>query len=331
MNSKSFFSNLVKDVIRSLRGSLSQNVLNHKLQHEVNIVSRWETGQRKVGFEEFIQLCLCLNYPIEDAFLYFYKFKGSTSRQRIKIMMNLLHGFSSKELAISLGVSVPTVNRWRRGEKFPDLAQVFMLMNQRGHLADFIKYLIPLQNIPRLEEIYLNNGKAKVLFSKHPICSLIMLALETDDYKHRHDHPENYFSTHWGVSSKIEKMLLKKLLDLKLISWQGKKLVSNHCHLNLSPSDQSEKEMINNYQIKKFWDNFGAGKFTYENVKAKHSRMGFKVFVADEKTKTLIEDEFNQFYNRVHDILEKMDHKNAESVYLLKYNFLDLKPLPKDD
>src|SRR5210317_1938034 len=89
------FKLIASEIIRSLRGDLSQEQLNRKLGFKTNQVYRWEKGHAKVDWEDFILLSQKLKLDLDLLLRSYFRFNGSA--RDIKVLFE--HLFAGQSIA----------------------------------------------------------------------------------------------------------------------------------------------------------------------------------------------------------------------------------------
>ncbi len=224
------YSELKLEVLRALRGPLTQMELSRRLGYNYNQVNKWETHRKQIKWTDFYDLCVELNIPLEDSLRSVFLLTEGNGREISTLLESLrrLDSLSSIEnLASQLNCHESVVRRWFSGIVCADLESVFAIMDLRSNfLCAFIAKIVDVSKIPCLEKTYTHDIRLHEFDSQYPFAIVILLCFGLKEYKELPRHCDQFVSDRTGfpvvfVREIIHKMILIGRLKMK----EGK-----YCH-----------------------------------------------------------------------------------------------------
>ena len=203
MENTDYFKTISRELIRTLRGPKSQSWLNTKLNSEYNLASRWETGQRRIYWNEFLVICECLNKDTTNLWTIIFGNKNNSKKEQ-SFFKVLVESIGVKEACKLLGQSPSSLYRWKGTDRVP-LDVILHLLYINGCLHRFIQSLTDINLIPTFQKAQVLNQKVRSLFAKYPVASPLLLYLETSQYKNKKTHKEGDLAKRFGLKLLIEK------------------------------------------------------------------------------------------------------------------------------
>lgn len=128
-------------IIRSLRGDLSQAVLNKRLGFNFNQLSRWEQGRTRIYWHDFVRLCEACDRPFPKIL------KEATARvmsdvSQVKILKLIFGEIQTKEASAITNIPRQKIERWLREETAPTLEDVIHLTASIAHYVHELYYAL---------------------------------------------------------------------------------------------------------------------------------------------------------------------------------------------
>ena len=210
-------------LIRLLRGSISQRDLSQKLGYTFNQVGKWENGLTQIKWSQFVALCQILEIPFEQNFKYiFYNhnihkpFSIVTSIQSILDFTNL----SSKPDAKSR----ITYKKWLDEKTAPDLAEVIQLLSVNPpSLFSWLSSLVDCRKISIFAQPYEFYLKNVEIVLNYPLATYVNAALKIKAYQNLSQHDDVVLAEHATCTVSELKKMLQILVSAGLVHFDGKK------------------------------------------------------------------------------------------------------------
>lgn len=214
------FKNVIKELLKALRGRRSQEALNRSFGFSFNQVSRWERGVTKIDWPEFVHFCELCHIPLRKKMLEIFKAPLALfveENQDPLISQNVVHALMGN-LAIdkfSKRYQLPrkSVSKWLSGQAHPSLEQIFFMLHYHsGQLIKLLDCLAGAENIPSLQGVIAKLKIREEITYRYPEVSLILNTIHTKTFKAKTECPEGYFAKKFGLTSAEEKEILGGLL-----------------------------------------------------------------------------------------------------------------------
>jgi transcriptional regulator with XRE-family HTH domain len=146
------YSELSRSILRALRGTKSQTWLSDKLGYSFNKISRFETGQKRISFIEFYNICSALNIDLNEA-LHLTGLLFESDLNNTPKLMQALAPSSYKEISNILDVSEGTARRLKIGESKLMLDHFLALLDKhRNILLLFTSLITDPSQIPLMKD-----------------------------------------------------------------------------------------------------------------------------------------------------------------------------------
>ncbi len=217
------YEELSWEVIKQVRGEMSQRKLSEKLKFSFNQVGKWESGVTLIKWKEFIELCQALKIPIETFFCYHFGHQDLIFDERttLKTLVAKLNLNSSHELPIR-----NLARKWLSGAHHPSFSQVLRVMGMKSPvLFGWLSQIVDCHQISCIKESYhlfIQNMEAVL---ETPLVVFVNAALQIDSYQKLEHHDEKLLAEHAACSITELKQALKVMLKFDLISFDGRKYI----------------------------------------------------------------------------------------------------------
>lgn len=226
------FEKLAQEIIRQLRGPLSQRSLSEQMGFSFNQVGKWESGATQIKWGEVLSLAQALQAPIENYFRYSFvhrqsEFTVETTLQTLVSKLNLLSNREDRLKALG--------RKWMKGHVNPSFSEVLRAMGSKapllfGWLSLFVDCNL-LASLKDSYEIFLKNLEAVL---ENPTVVFVNAALHLKSYQDLDLHDENMLAEHSACSNEELRQALKVLLKFDLIMFNGKKYLPSFFDFSFS-------------------------------------------------------------------------------------------------
>jgi transcriptional regulator with XRE-family HTH domain len=222
------YDKLAVQVLKAIRGKVSQNTLSEKLGFDFNQFYKWETERKVIYLKDFISICNCLLLDLMTAINrnLFLDIRKLNSHE---IGYTILKIHSAKELLSSIKVSASTLSRWTSGDGDIRLSLFFEIIDLKfpGKLLPFLGGIVQLENIPLFADKVKDQEKYLHAFTEQPLYSLIMIFLMIEDYQITNKSNSSYIASKLNVDESYAEELIKEMLQRNLVTKVDNKLVHN--------------------------------------------------------------------------------------------------------
>jgi transcriptional regulator with XRE-family HTH domain len=237
-----------QQMIRALRGRLSQRAASRRLHFSSNPVSEWEAGRRQPTAVQMFELARVMGADVKGTLAAFHRASaGALGEQEIpdaralaRWLTVLRVGTSIKTLAQRSGLSRFTISRMLRGESSFRLSPFLALLHAITIRADdLIGELVPLSAVPALAVNHDRQAILQIGFDE-PWSTALLRLMETEPYRRLKAHQPGWLARRLRISAEAESRIVQRLLDAGILSRVGKRLVP-HLPESVSLKTGSEK------------------------------------------------------------------------------------------
>jgi transcriptional regulator with XRE-family HTH domain len=174
-------SQLSGEVLRAIRGNLTSSALSRKLGYKFDQVSRWERGERRLLWSDFVALCQARRLPLREQ-LTAHLGNGEDLLDTPKLIKALLSGKSIDLAAKASKFSRSKLSRWLGGKATPTFLDVYALLGLSLNTLSFLEPLVDQSKIPSLALDYAEFRRQRELAYSLPHLDALMEALVVRHY-----------------------------------------------------------------------------------------------------------------------------------------------------
>ncbi|TNF00954.1 MAG: XRE family transcriptional regulator [Deltaproteobacteria bacterium] len=288
---------VVSQIVRELRGDLSQEQLNRKLGFKSNQVYRWEKGHAKVDWDDFILLSKKLKLDLNLLLRSYFRFNGS-AEDIPSLFDHLFAGQSLSRISKRVGISEGKLRRLSNGQTsitLDDFLKVIFGLDRMESLA-FVHELAGNKTLASLkEEKKLMDNIVKSYF-KHPELGLLLVCLNLPGYKKLSFHQDSWLAEVSGIELKKVNTLLKLCLELKLVE----KLEGKYILTPFKLSDRGDRASM--MKVRSFWTKKALDK---QKILAPQDAYGSIVFTTSKSARDKIIGSYLRFFEEFKQIVEE--------------------------
>ena len=307
---------LAREIIVQMRGSLSQRELSEHLGYSFNQVGKWESGSTQIKWKDFIRLSLVKGIPLSDCLSYYFLEKiDKTQLENISIYIQKYLGAildSGKSSAVLL-------TKWQQGRFAPSLSDVLVWFDMRSSsLIGFLNLFLKVEDLPSLKREFEYFSKALQIIEHRPSLVFINAALQLREYRDLEGHSEDILTKHSCCSREELRQSLKQMVDLGLVSFDGKKY--HPCAFDFSFSNLRLRQVrkFNKYVSLLAGDAYPLYPAQGRKMMAdtNPSRSSVRVNAMSKEAALKVDELLCRFHNQVNEII-KNDQKPKNNVQVM--------------
>jgi transcriptional regulator with XRE-family HTH domain len=215
---------LVREIIIVLRGKISQRSLSKKLGFSFNQVGKWESGFTNIKWDDFLNLCLHLNLPIENSFqlLFYYSFEKFNIKSSLVCLEKFLGLSSNSEY-----IENKEIKKWISGKVAPHFSSILRAFDTRpSMLIGWLSFFLDCSKIYSLKKSYEEFLLRIDTVLNDPNCVYVNAALQLRFYKDLKFHDDKLLASHAACSVSELRKTLALLNEHGIISFDGKKYIA---------------------------------------------------------------------------------------------------------
>lgn len=211
----------MREIVKALRGDLTQRELSLRLGYTFNQVGKWESFATQVSWDDFIKLAENLEKPLEAPFRsFFWAFSGEFNSKNI--INFLLSDHSSVHAAILWTPSA--IRRLRSGEAQLMLADALQVIGvQRPLLFGWLRHFVDPMKLPEVSADYADFLRQIEIVGSDPLCVYVQAAIGLDVYQRLERHDDGLLARHSTCSISDLRKVLKTLVENRIIYFDGLK------------------------------------------------------------------------------------------------------------
>ncbi len=298
---------LASELIRALRGTRSQGVVNRRLGRSSNVAHAWERGTRSPSATDFFKLARASKVDVPRVLSEFagapvFVRSSFDARATAAWLDALAHGRSHAELARCVKRDRNTVARWLRGAsepKLPDLLRFVDATTQR--MLDFVAAFVDPSALPSLGPTWQDFERQRRIAYDLPWAHAVLRALELDAYRRLPAHQPGFIAERIGISPELEADCLKALSDAGQIRRRAGKWALTRV-MAVDTRDDPE----GNLRLKRHWARVGAERLERAALPPS-SQYSYNLFAISDEGLEQIRQAHLQYYERLRAIVSECE------------------------
>lgn len=310
---------IIKQILKAIRGKRSQLALSRKLGFNYNQVYRWEKGLVRISWKEFVALCRGCKARVDEAFSATY-LNMSDAEDSASLVAALIGDHKLRDVAERSGYSRFLLSRWRAGKTTPSLEQVLDLWQIfDGRLIDFFSHLGIINELPSLNQMRQRQAAFNKLLNEFPYTGMILWILEAKAAKLALPQAAAMTAKALRVTTAEVSELLERLLSIGIIK-------VHKGHYSIVPSQISTLSLDSSTakNIRRFW--LQRALVALESYKTPPQKgdplFGYLEFNVNRQQLELIHNKYFDFYQEILNIVQQ-DKTGARETRVLSLQLFD--------
>lgn len=215
-------SRLQSEILRSIRGKLTTSAFSGKLGYQFNQYARWEKGERRLLWTDFVAICQVRRLPLREQVSLYLGFEGDFSETGA-FTKTLMNGQPIGEVAKAAKLSRSKISRWLRGKAAPTFMDVYALLKLGVNTLSFFEPLVDLEKIPSLAADYTTFRQQRELAYSLPYLDVLLEALVVRGYEDLAKHDSKVLARIAGLPVSVVDRSLSALLATGMLEKRGSK------------------------------------------------------------------------------------------------------------
>ncbi|MEQ1502302.1 MAG: DUF4423 domain-containing protein [Myxococcota bacterium] len=169
-----------RELLRAIRGPMSQIAFSRLLGYRTNTAADWESGRRSPTVHEALRAATRRRIDVAWAFRSFHPLAADRfDPEALGPWLDGLRGSTTnRAIAGRLGVSEHRVGRWLRGASEPRLPEFLALLQAiTDRCSDLVARLVPIEAIPSLASTHDARSRVRRLVYDRPWTAAILTLL----------------------------------------------------------------------------------------------------------------------------------------------------------
>jgi hypothetical protein len=219
------FDLVARELVRAVRGKRSQTAVNRRLGYAFNQVHRWERGQTRVKWSDFVALCAACRVDLKAALVEVIGFYDDPARGDL-VVANLIRPASMTLLQRVAGLSRTEVAHWVAGRVIPRLEHVLLLLEvSRSSLLELASKLVEIELVASLAGEAALRAQRRDLLTRHPNLEVVVAVLELEGYRALARHDDAFVAARAGLPVEETRTILAGLVEVGTIALRRRKYV----------------------------------------------------------------------------------------------------------
>lgn len=207
-----------RELLRAIRGKISQVALSRRLGYKSNAIAGWEGGHRFPSLGEALRAASACHIDVPASLAAFHARTAHLFRpEDPSAWLDGLRGAATlRDVAKRSGFSEHQIGRWMRGEACPRLPDALVLVEATtGRATDLVAALVPISSVPSLAQTHQARTKIRRLMFLEPWTAGVLTLVGR-----RQPLPdaERQITSALGIEPEIVRRVLSALLDAGVIA-----------------------------------------------------------------------------------------------------------------
>jgi predicted transcriptional regulator len=308
--------NTQTEILHVIRGKLAASALSAKLGYRFNQAARWESGERRLLWTDFVAICEARRLPLAGQISLYLGYKGNL-HDTGPFMKTLLSGKSIDEASKTTGINRSKISRWLSVKAPPTFMDVYMLLRSAVNTLSFFEGILDLSKVPSLASDYRLFQQQRELAYSIPYLDALMEALLLRAYKEAAKHEPEILSAAAGLSIKTVNSALASLAAAGMVEKKSGKYQAAEIGIDYRADKMRMAKMILHW--------LGETSKAIESLPTKPlsgSLVGFSVFSLSQENHEKAAALFREFNRAIH-ALGSEDQGPKEKVWVLVNAMMD--------
>lgn len=311
-----FFHKMQTEILQAIRGKLSSSALSAKLGYKFNQVARWEKGERRLLWIDFVAICEARRLPLAEQVELYLGYTGNLQASG-PFTKTLLAGKKIEEIAKASKLNRSKISRWVGGKAEPTFLDAYALLKSTVNLLSFLEPLVDLAKVPSLAGDYAIFRRQRELAYSMPYLDALMEALLLNSYQDAARHDPSLLSAASGLPVKTVASALEQLEEAGMVE----KKAGKYRPIEISVDYRADKMRMTRMIL--HW--LGQTSRAVENLATKPlsgSLVGFSVMSLSRENHEKALLLFREFNRAIH-ALGSEEQKTRDKVVVLVNSLMD--------
>lgn len=315
---------LSQELMKLLRGSLSQREFGKALGFTSNVAYAWESGRRFPEASVFLKAVKLAKPSCCQAFLELIAaspelvaLRWGTPHFVQKLLVHLAGDASNAEMSSQLKVDRNTFARWLVGEtepRLPDFLKVLETGTQR--LLDLVALLVDPAELSSTRDAYRDLKLQRKLAYDLPWSHALLRGLELTQYRTRAKHSIAELARSVGLSARRAERFLGELQKAGQVRWTG-----THYEGTRILTVDTRADPRGNAKLKRHWARVSLRRLEDASAPAE-AFFSYNLFAVDEVTFQRIRQLHAEYFERVRSLVE--ESSGTDRVVLMNQQLVPL-------
>lgn len=215
------FDLLQSEVLKAIRGGITQAQLSRDLGLAQNQVYLWESGRVGLYWDDFVLLCQTCQIPLAQVLYDFLEipFEVNSGHEVAKAIVGMN---KIEELAEQIDRSKHVIYRWISGLSKPKLSDILLLLYKcTNFLIEFLAALVDYRELPLVMEEAERRERERQFHYSYPLMGAIIRCFELTEYEGLPQHSSALIAKHCGVSELEVDTLIRMADEADLLEKVG--------------------------------------------------------------------------------------------------------------
>lgn len=320
-----FFRKVKVQLLKALRGEKSQIEMSRDLGFSFNQWNKWETEQKVLKWDEFLDILNRLRLPYFQIFQDVFAIRNTEVTFEI-LLEYLTSGMSSEEISSLLKTDESTLRRWKREHISPSIELIFLLISQKqGTLHTLLSRLVPIEKIQILGGEFKQLSLLQSHEARYPFSGALEACLELKDYQAFEAHNLEWVAQRVRVSPQLVTEALENLKVIGAVKWENQKYTRVRNWVSMTGIDPVDAAKVDHY-----WTEYASARYhTNDGVPLIPNRpvntniRSYRVAAVSESTALEIQKKLRQTSQEILSLIQS-DEAPKDLVVLYLSHFFDV-------
>ncbi len=218
------YKKLAQILMKEIRGSSSQNMINKSLGFSYNQYAKWENGRAHISWKQFVKLCHLLKIDLQVVLNTACSYPYKTVAPK-PVITFLFGGDSIHQFAKKHDLSRFKLARWASEKNEPALHDILEILDLSAHfrLSRFLSnFRISSEIITNLS-ITVHSDEPE---HHNPIYHLAIDCLSIKEYTDQPTHTKGFLAKKLGISLEEESELIDYMISNGMLKRKNQKLTA---------------------------------------------------------------------------------------------------------
>ncbi len=217
------YKKITQILMKEIRGSSSQNMINKSLGFKYNQYAKWEKGRAHISWKQFVKLCRILKIDLLDILTTSCSCTFKTTKPK-SVITSFIGDDNINQFAKKHNLSRFKLARWLSEQSEPAVQDILKLIDLSSpfRLRRFLfhfKVDCEMYDVP-------STVSQNDIRNRNPLSNLAIACLGTKEYIDQPKHTDGFLEKKLGISLQDELELIDFMISNGLLERKNQKLVT---------------------------------------------------------------------------------------------------------
>ncbi len=320
-NRNTFIQTVERELLKAVRGRMSQTQLSQRLGFPFNQVYRWESGSTRISWREFVRLAELRKTDVGRPLRSRQGYAGSVE-DSAALVAHLIGNLPIRAVAARTGFSPYVIRSWKSKRTKLPLSAILVLLHETTHtLPEFVSALVPSEAVPSVSALAKLREEQRRFLADHPVAGVVLHFLALPEFASR-PFALIKLARKLGMSAATSASLIEAMVKAKIL------YATERGYQNACANLETSVDFASALKPRRYWLQKMLRVLNALHERPERTLFALTSYDVSEAALRRLREEHYQFLTRVYQILEA-DRDPKTRVVVQSTQLLDIEECAK--